>query len=205
MAKQNKASQPKRESLNVLLEEVRSCRHCEANLEFGPRPILEASNKSKILIVGQAPGRRVHESGVPWNDPSGERLRKWMGISTDDFYNPRLVAIVPMGFCYPGKGKSGDLPPRTECAELWHDRVVAQLTEVKLTLLIGQYAQAYMLGDKRLSNLTETVRAWKDFRPKYIPLPHPSPRNVRWFKNNPWFEDSVIPYLRRKVKSLRNT
>jgi uracil-DNA glycosylase len=205
MAKQNKASQPKPESLNVLLEEVRSCRHCEANLEFGPRPILEASNKSKILIVGQAPGRRVHESGVPWNDPSGERLRKWMGISTDDFYNPRLVAIVPMGFCYPGKGKSGDLPPRTECAELWHDRVLAQLTEVKLTLLIGQYAQAYMLGDKRLSNLTETVRAWKDFRPKYIPLPHPSPRNVRWFKNNPWFEDSVIPYLRRKVKSLRNT
>lgn len=190
------------ESLSVLLQEVRACRHCESDLEFGPRPILRGSLDSRILIIGQAPGRRVHESGIDWDDPSGDRLRKWMGISSDQFYNDQLVAIVPMGFCYPGKGKSGDLPPRAECAELWHERVMAELTGVKLTLLVGQYAQGHVLGVKKKQNLTETVRAWKEFRPTYIPLPHPSPRNIRWFKNNPWFEESVLPYLQRKVRTL---
>ena len=190
------------QSLPLLLKEIRSCRHCEADLEFGPRPVLELSTQSQILIIGQAPGRRVHQSGVAWDDPSGERLRHWMGISRDHFYDDRLVAIVPMGFCYPGKGKSGDLPPRAECAQLWHDRVMEQLENVKLTLLVGQYAQKHVLKDNQKSSLTETVRKWKDFCPAYIPLPHPSPRNVRWFKNNPWFEESVLPYLKRRVKSL---
>jgi uracil-DNA glycosylase len=188
--------------LPLLLKEIRSCRHCEADLEFGPRPILELSSNSRILIVGQAPGRRVHDSGIAWNDPSGDRLRQWMGISRKQFYDDQLVAIVPMGFCYPGKGKSGDLPPRPECATLWHDKVMAELKNVKLTLVIGQYAQRHVLRDQQKSNLTETVRAWNEFRATHIPLPHPSPRNIRWFKSNPWFEGSVLPYLKRRVKSV---
>ncbi|MEM8736501.1 MAG: uracil-DNA glycosylase family protein [Planctomycetota bacterium] len=190
------------QSLPLLLKEIRSCRHCEADLELGPRPILELDNDSRILIVGQAPGRRVHESGVAWHDPSGERLRSWMGVSREQFYDKQLVAIVPMGFCYPGKGNSGDLPPRPECAELWHDRVIAQLSNVKLTLVIGKYAQSHVLGDRQKPSLTETVRSWQQYRPKIVPLPHPSPRNVRWFKANPWFEENVIPYLKRRVASL---
>jgi uracil-DNA glycosylase len=192
-------------SLNSLILEIRKCRHCEADLPNGPRPILAASAKSQILIIGQAPGIRVHQSGVPWDDPSGKRLRQWLGIDETNFYDRNKVAIVPMGFCYPGTGSSGDLPPRPECAQLWHDRLLAKLTNVELTLVIGRYAQDYVLGEKAASTLTDTVRQWKDYRPKSVPLPHPSPRNNRWLKNNPWFEKEVIPYLQRRVKRILKT
>ena len=190
------------DGLQSLLAEIRQCRECEAHLPCGPRPILAASKEARILIVGQAPGIRVHESGIPWNDPSGERLRDWMSISSEDFYDESKVAIVPMGFCYPGTGKSGDLPPRKECSELWHDRLLAQLTDVELTLVIGRYAQDYRLGKGVRPTLTETVKSWKEFRPANLVLPHPSPRNNRWLRNNPWFLDEVVPYLRRRVKKL---
>jgi len=190
------------DGLQSLLAEIRQCRECEAHLPCGPRPILAASKEARILIVGQAPGIRVHESGIPWNDPSGERLRDWMSISSEDFYDESKVAIVPMGFCYPGMGKSGDLPPRKECSELWHDRLFAQLTNVELTLVIGRYAQDYRLGKGVRPTLTETVKSWKEFRPANLVLPHPSPRNNRWLRNNPWFLDEVVPYLRRRVKKL---
>jgi len=190
------------DGLQSLLAEIRQCRECEAHLPCGPRPILAACKEARILIVGQAPGIRVHESGIPWNDPSGERLRDWMSISSEDFYDESKVAIVPMGFCYPGMGKSGDLPPRKECSELWHDRLFAQLTNVELTLVIGRYAQDYRLGKGVRPTLTETVKSWKEFRPANLVLPHPSPRNNRWLRNNPWFLDEVVPYLRRRVKKL---
>ncbi|MEQ8836584.1 MAG: uracil-DNA glycosylase family protein [Lacipirellulaceae bacterium] len=188
--------------MDSLLSEIRDCRECEAELPRGPRPILAAHKASRILIIGQAPGARVHESGVPWNDPSGDRLRDWMGITSDDFYDPRKVALVPMGFCYPGTGQSGDLPPRKECSALWHERLLGQLEAVKLTLVIGRYAQAYRLGKRNKATLTKTLQAWREFRPAAIPLPHPSPRNNRWLKNNPWFASEVLPYLRRRIKNL---
>lgn len=185
-----------------LLDEIRGCRHCEASLPLGPRPIIAASNESKILLIGQAPGVRVHKSGVPWNDPSGKRLRDWMNISETDFYDETKVAIIPMGFCYPGTGKTGDLPPRKECAELWHENLLEQLQSVELTILMGKYAFAYMLGKQRKRNLTETVAAWKEYTPKVLPLPHPSPRNNRWLKKNDWFEADVLPWLKRRVKRI---
>lgn len=187
-------------SLESLLGEIRSCRECEAHLPLGPRPVLAAHPDSRVLIVGQAPGIRVHNSGVPWNDPSGERLREWMGISKKKFYDESTFAIVPMGFCYPGTGKSGDLPPRPECAQLWHERILAELAHIKLTLLIGRYAQVWGLADQNKSTLTQTVTAWKEYTPKYLPMPHPSPRNNRWLKMNPWFEKDVLPYLKRRIK-----
>jgi uracil-DNA glycosylase len=189
-------------NLNSLLVEIRKCRECEAHLPLGPRPILAAHQNARILIIGQAPGIRVHESGVPWDDPSGERLREWMGISTADFYDAKKVAIVPMGFCYPGKGKTGDLPPRKECAQLWHDRLLDELKKVKFTLVIGRYAQAYRLGEQNKSTLTKTVAAWQEFTPSCLPLPHPSPLNNRWLKKNAWFEKDVVPYLKRRTKRL---
>jgi uracil-DNA glycosylase len=185
-----------------LLEEIRSCRHCEKNLPLGPKPVLRAASSAKLLIVGQAPGTRVHASGIPWDDPSGDRLRTWLEIDKQTFYDEKRIAIVPMGFCYPGKGKSGDLPPRPECAPLWHDRILEQLPELELTLLIGQYAQKHYLGDRRQKNLTETVRAWENYLPEFLPLPHPSPRNLMWLKKNPWFERVVVPVLRGWVRSL---
>ena len=188
--------------LDSLLAEIRKCKECEAHLPLEPRPVLAAGEKARILIVGQAPGIRVHKSGVPWDDPSGERLRQWMGIQSKDFYDLSKVALVPMGFCYPGTGKSGDLPPRKECARLWHERLVGNLPEVKLTMLLGRHAQVYRLGNRSDANLTETVRAWRRFTPTCIPLPHPSPRNNRWLKNNPWFLLDVIPYLKRRVRRL---
>jgi uracil-DNA glycosylase len=191
-----------RESLKSLLAEIRSCENCAADLPLGPRPILAAGKSSKILIIGQAPGIRVHESGIAWDDPSGKRLREWMGISTDDFYNEKKVAIVPMGFCYPGTGKSGDLPPRPECAELWHERLLKQLNSIELTLLLGQYSQKYILGDQAKRNLTETVANWKEYRPNRLPMPHPSPRNNRWLTRNAWFERELLPWLQRKVAKL---
>jgi uracil-DNA glycosylase len=188
--------------LDQLLTQIRSCTECEADLPCGPRPIVAAGTTATILIVGQAPGSRVHESGVPWDDPSGDRLRQWMGVSKDDFYDETKIALVPMGFCYPGTGESGDLPPRSECAELWHEPLMSHLNAVRLTLVIGQYAQKHRLGELRKSSLTKTVEAWKDFTPANLPLPHPSPRNNRWLKKNPWFETKVIPYLRRRVSRL---
>lgn len=185
-----------------LLHEIRSCTECEQDLPCGPRPVLAAHQDASILLIGQAPGRRVHDSGVAWDDPSGERLRDWLGIESVDFYDESKIALVPMGFCYPGTGKSGDLPPRRECAELWHERLLAELTSVKLTLLVGAYAQKYRLGKRRKPTLTATVQAWKEFTPAVLPLPHPSPRNNIWMKKNPWFTKDVLPYLKRRVKRV---
>lgn len=190
------------ETLSELLKEIKSCTLCREHLPLGPRPILEASEQSKIAIIGQAPGSRVHNTGIPWNDPSGDQLRIWLNVSRDAFYNPDLFAITPMGFCYPGKGRSGDLPPRPECAATWQNRLMELLPNIQLTLLIGQYAQRYYLHDKMAGNLTETVLNFKSFAPKFIPLPHPSPRNRLWMKKNPWFEEMVVPYLRNRVKAL---
>jgi uracil-DNA glycosylase len=188
-------------SLALLLKEIRSCTVCEKDLELGPRPVLQASANSNILIVGQAPGIRVHKSGIPWNDPSGDRLRSWMNIDKDVFYDDSKIAIVPMGLCYPGKGKNGDLPPRKECAGLYFDQLLPMLKNIELTIVIGQYAQAYYLKEKKKSTLTETVKAWKEYLPEFIVLPHPSPRNIGWFKKNPWFESEVLPYLQNRIES----
>ena len=185
--------------MNDLLSRIRECQHCEAHLPLGPRPVVQFASAARILIVGQAPGTRVHESGVPWKDASGKLLRQWMGIDESTFYDPDKVAIVPMGFCYPGKGKSGDLPPRPECAPLWHAEVMAALPNIQLTLLIGQYAQNYYLREKTRSNLTETVRAFEEYLPEFLPLPHPSPRNRYWLVKNPWFEHDVLSVLSRRV------
>src|SRR5690606_17248893 len=165
------------ESMDSLLSEIRKCTACKDFLPLGPRPVLRAHPDAKILVVGQAPGIKVHNTGIPWNDPSGDRLRDWLQITREEFYDEMKFAIVPMGFCYPGKGKSGDLPPRPECAPMWHDRILSHLPEIQLTLLIGQYAQAYYLGEKRRKTLTETVVNYKEYLPGYFPLPHPSPRN----------------------------
>lgn len=183
------------------LAEVRNCKLCEANLPLGPRPVLSANPSARLLIIGQAPGTRVHETGIPWNDPSGDRLRQWLGLDREQFYDERRVAIVPMGFCYPGRGKSGDLPPRPECAPQWHQRIFSDLPDIQLTLLIGQYAQAYYL-DRRYKSLTERVKAWREYGPEYMPLVHPSPRNTHWLQRNPWFELELVPQLRQRVQRL---
>lgn len=190
------------EKFNQLLTEIRGCRHCEAHLPLGPRPVLAASQTAKILLIGQAPGIRVHESGIPWDDASGKRLRQWMGISAEEFYDESKIAIVPMGFCYPGTGKTGDFPPRKECATLWHDRLLDQLGGIELTIVMGKYALRYALGGRQKRNLTETVADWRSFTPKTVPLPHPSPRNNRWLKKNGWFESDVLPWLKQRVKKL---
>ena len=188
--------------LEGLLLDIRACRLCEARLPAGPRPVLQAGSDARLLIVGQAPGTKVHASGVPWDDASGRRLRDWLGIDPDTFYDPSRVAIVPMGFCYPGKAGSGDAPPRPECRATWHPRLLPLLPKVELTLSIGQYAQAYFLGARRKDTLTATMRAWREYLPDHLPLPHPSPRNVAWFKANPWFEGEVLPTLRDRVRKL---
>jgi uracil-DNA glycosylase len=185
--------------LDLLLRDIRACRLCEASLPLGPRPVLRASTTARLLIVGQAPGTLVHASGIPWNDASGMRLRGWLGLDRDAFYDEARVAIVPMGFCYPGRGTSGDLPPRPECAQTWHPRLLPMLPEVRLVLAIGQYAQVYLLGATRKKSLTDSVRAWPEYAPRAFPLPHPSPRNVAWFKHNPWFDAEVLPALRLQV------
>ncbi len=188
------------QTLDDLLREVRACQVCVAHLPFPPRPVLLAAATARILIVGQAPGRRVHETGIPWNDPSGDRLRDWMQVSRDTFYDKARIAIIPTGFCYPGTGKGGDLPPRPECAPLWHPRLHAALPNIRLTLLIGSYAQAYYLGERAQKTLTETVRHYRAYLPEYLPLPHPSPRNQMWLKRNPWFAEEVLPLLRERVE-----
>lgn len=185
-----------------LLDEVRHCTVCAAHLPCPPRPILRASASARLLIVGQAPGRRVHDTGIPWNDPSGDRLRSWLAMSREEFYDEQRIAIIPTGLCYPGKGERGDLPPRPECAPLWHPRLRGALTEVRLTLLVGSHAQAFYLGRRRRDSMAETVRAWREFLPEFFPLPHPSPRNILWFRAHAWFELEVIPALREQVQRL---
>lgn len=186
--------------LDLLLKEVRACRVCESSLPCGPRPVVRAAASARLLIVGQAPGRRVHETGIPWNDPSGDLLRTWLDIDRERFYDEREIAIVPAGFCYPGTGSGGDLPPRPECAPLWHPRLRALLPEIRLTLLVGQYAHALYLGGRRKATLADTVRARGEFAPDYLPLPHPSPRNRRWLRINDWFDREVVPELRGRVR-----
>lgn len=185
-----------------LLNDIRRCTICAAHLPNAPRPIIQASAKSKILIIGQAPGQKAHSSGIPWNDPSGDRLRLWLGVEKDAFYDPDLFALMPMGFCYPGKSKGGDAPPRPECAPKWHQLLLNKLPEIRLTLLIGQYSQRHYLRENIKASLTDTVRAYHEYLPKYLPMPHPSPRNVAWFKSNPWFEKDVLKILRSTVDDV---
>lgn len=186
--------------LGRLLEEVRTCRLCAPFLAHPPRPVLRASPSARILIAGQAPGVRVHKTGVPFNDPSGDRLRDWMGVDRETFYDEDRIAILPMGFCFPGQDALGaDLPPRPECAPQWRARLLERLPKIQLCLAIGRYAQRYHLRD-RATSLTETVRNWRAYWPAAIPLPHPSWRNNRWLRKNPWFEESVLPALRERVK-----
>jgi uracil-DNA glycosylase len=185
-----------------LLEEVRACQHCAADLPFPPKPVLRASATARLLIVGQAPGIRVHQTGIPWNDPSGDRLRQWLGLTRDEFYDEAHVAIIPTGLCYPGKGERGDLPPRPECAPKWHPKLRAALPDVRLTLLIGGYAQAFYLQRRRRATLTATVQAWREYLPEFIPLPHPSPRNVLWLRRHAWVELEVVPAVRQLVRSV---
>lgn len=189
--------------LKQLLARVRHCTQCASDLPFPPRPVLAASTRSRILIAGQAPGRRVQMSGVPFDDPSGDRLRDWLGVDRNAFYNADKFAILPMGFCYPGTGKSGDLPPRPECAPLWRQQLLDALASVELTLVIGQFAQVWHLPE-RGKTLTETVRNWQSYWPQCLPLPHPSPRNNRWLKQNPWFVEDVLPALRARVRRILN-
>jgi len=188
-------------SLTTLLQKVRACTLCAEHLPLGPRPVVQAHPLARILIAGQAPGRKVHETGVPFNDASGDRLRAWLGVSREVFYDARQVAILPMGFCFPGTGKSGDLPPRPECAPKWRAALLGQLKNLRLTLVIGQYAQAYHLPEEG-SSLTEIVHAWRKNWPHTVPLPHPSPRNNLWLRRNPWFEKELIPVLRTRVLAV---
>ncbi len=189
-----------RQSLDGLLADIRGCRVCAPEMPHEPRPVLAVAGSARIVVIGQAPGNLVHRTGIPWNDPSGKRLRQWLAVDDRQFYDPRLFALVPMGFCFPGyDGKGGDLPPRRECAPLWHDRVMAHLPADHLRLLVGQYAQRRYLGPRWAGSLTETVRRWRDFLPESLPLPHPSWRNTGWLKRNPWFEEELLPVLRDHI------
>jgi uracil-DNA glycosylase len=192
-----------RGGLEPLLHEVRACTLCVAHLPQPPRPVLQVDSTARILIAGQAPGRKVERSGIPFDDASGDRLRLWMGIDKEVFHDPRVVAIMPMGFCFPGTGRAGDLPPRPECAPAWRTRLLERMRHIRLTLVIGQYAQAWHLKQGAGITLTETVRAWRDYWPEVLPLPHPSPRNNIWLRRNPWFEEEVVPALRARVQVLR--
>ena len=185
--------------LGRLLQEIAGCRACAAVLPHAPRPVVQAGRGARVLVIGQAPGRKVHASGVPWDDPSGRRLREWLGVDAAAFYDPERFALVPMGFCYPGTGASGDLAPRPECAPLWHARLLAELPRVQLTLLLSRYAQDHYLPAAEGRTLTDTVRAWREHDPTVLPLPHPSPRNNRWLAANPWFTDELLPVLRARV------
>lgn len=189
-------------AINKLLIDVRGCTLCAKSLPEGPRPVLQMHPDSKILIAGQAPGSKVHKTGVPFDDPSGDRLREWMGIERVTFYDAKQIAILPMGFCYPGTGKSGDLPPRPECATVWRNKLLAHMPNIQLTLVIGQYAQAWHLEDSAKANLTNTVIAWREFWPAMLPLPHPSPRNNIWLKRNDWFAEDVLPSLKSRVQEI---
>jgi uracil-DNA glycosylase len=186
-----------------LAEEARACRICAGHLPLGPRPVFRVSGSAKLLVVGQAPGTRVHETGIPWNDPSGDRLRDWLALAREDFYDARRLAILPTGLCYPGvDSHGGDKPPRPECAPAWQARFLALMPKVELILLVGSYAQTFHLGRRRKASLAETVRAWRDYGPRHIPLPHPSWRNTAWLKRHPWFAEELLPELRLQVKAL---
>jgi uracil-DNA glycosylase len=190
-------------SLKRVLRDVRACRICEAELPLGPRPVVQLASTARLLIVGQAPGSKVHRSGIPWDDASGDRLRDWLGLDRSTFFDDAKVAILPMGFCYPGAGKNGgDNPPRPECAPRWHERLFKHLPDRELTLLVGQYAHRYYLDAARKTSMTETVRAFSQYRPEFFPLPHPSWRSAIWMQKNPWFEGKVIPELRKAVQKL---
>ena len=191
--------------MNTFLNKIRACEVCKEYLPLGARPIVQLSKFSKVIIIGQAPGRVVHQTGIPWNDASGKKLREWMNVDEATFYNPDVFSILPMGFCYPGKGNSGDLAPRPECAPLWHSQFLENLITKPLILLIGQYAQRYYLNRKIEVSLTDTVKKYKLFLPEYFPLPHPSPRNQNWVKINPWFMEEVIPVLRKEIKLAAGT
>ncbi|MBJ6137558.1 uracil-DNA glycosylase family protein [Marinobacter litoralis] len=188
-------------SFEQLVMRVRACTLCRDKLPHEPRPVVQLSGSSRILIVGQAPGRKVHETGMPFNDPSGDRLRRWMGVDRETFYDDTRMAILPMGFCFPGTGKSGDLPPIPECADTWREGLLARLKKVELTLVIGQYAHAWHLPDSRRS-VTDNVKAWREYWPRLLPTPHPSPRNNLWFRRNPWFEEEVLPRLQARVAEI---
>ena len=191
-------------TLPELLVDIRACTVCAAFLPLGPRPVLQAHESARLCIVGQAPGLKVHETGIPWNDLSGARLRAWLGLTTAQFHDPTRVAIVPIGFCYPGRGASGDNPPRPECAPLWHAPLMAHMPGITLTLLIGGYAQAWYLRGRRKASMGETIKAWREYLPLgYLPLAHPSPRNQPWLVKNPWFEAELVPELRRAIAALQ--
>jgi len=184
-----------------LLASIRKCTFCEG-LALGPRPIVQMHRDARILIAGQAPGQITHHKGIPFDDPSGERLRDWLGVDRETFYDPHKFAIIPMGFCYPGKGKGGDLPPRPECAQKWRSALLATLENIELTLVVGQYALEWHLGAQRAKTLTQTVANWRQHWPQTLPLPHPSPRNMRWFKQNPWYEAEILPVLKTRVRAI---
>jgi len=187
--------------LTALLREVRGCELCAPHLPHGVRPVLAAHEAARVLIVGQAPGRRVHASGVPWDDPSGVRLRSWLAVTDEEFYDPARIALVPMGFCYPGTGSGGDLPPRPECAATWHAALLEHLPRIELVLLLSRYAHVYYLGRRAKPSVTATVRAWQEYGPHWMPLPHPSTRNQAWWQRNPWFERELVPELRERVRA----
>ena len=191
------------QSFEQLLTQIRACTLCAPHLPLGPRPVVQIHPQSRILIIAQAPGRKVHETGIPFNDASGNRLRDWLGVTREQFYDAEQIAILPMGFCYPGAGKSGDLPPRQECAPTWHSRVLEQLNRIELTLLIGKYAQDYYLSQGP-ATLTERVKSWQSHWPGMMPLPHPSPRNNIWLRRNPWFGEELLPALRERVAGILN-
>jgi uracil-DNA glycosylase len=193
------------DTIKAILPEIRSCTVCAKHLPHAPRPVVQIGASAKIIIIGQAPGSKVHESGVPWQDQSGERLREWTGLSEKMFYDPARVALMPMGFCYPGAKNGADLPPRPECAPLWHARLLPLLSKVGLTLLVGIHAQGYYLRDAAKATMTETVRGFAGYGPKLIPLPHPSWRSTGWMRRNPWFEADVLPALRKRVRAANPT
>lgn len=188
-------------SLTALLNSVSNCTVCADHFDHEPRPVVQLGNSARIVIIGQAPGRRVHESGIPWDDPSGRTLRAWLGLTDEQFYDPDTVALIPMGFCFPGSAKSGDKPPRPECAPLWHEKLLAELPDDRLEIIIGMYAQKRYI-ENRQPTLTETVAQWRDYLPRQIVMPHPSPRNQHWLKKNPWFIDETLPALRARVAEV---
>ena len=195
-------SESKENSMQELLHNISQCTICEKHLPLGPRPIVSAHPNAKIIIIGQAPGTSVHKTGIPWDDPSGKQLRKWLGVTDEVFYDETKIALMPMSFCYPGKGKTGDLPPRPECAPQWHNLLLEQMPNLELVILIGMYSQKYYLKKEAKKTLTETVANYKAYLPKYLPLPHPSPRNRFWLTKNPWFDTEVLPELQKRVEKF---
>ncbi len=190
----------KQTSFSRLLEQVRQCKACEAALPLEPRPTIQVHPEARLLIIGQAPGLKVHQTGIPWNDASGERLREWIGIPKEIFYDESIVAIMPMGFCYPGKGKTGDLPPRKECFPLWHEKLLENMPKIECILLVGSYAVNSYLKNSRKKSLTETIQAWEEYLPRFIPFPHPSPLNNIWLHKNRWFEEKTLPKIRKIIR-----